>query len=500
MIMTWKDNKERRGTMRIIHYFITLLFLFTFSLSSNAQTMTVEFTATVGLVDDYGNALGNAIKSGDQITGTYTIDTAMIDQDTSPEFAFYTSPSPLAPGLGFNLNLPNLSYVQTNNTTDLNVYIYDGPTFEHYTVVSCCSAGSLSNGAVLEHIMVDFVDPMGTTLNAAELHTDLATLNALPDKKLFLDGRGANGAYYHVEATVTQLALPGAICTAPNPVPTNSLEFTATVHYIENPYSTMPVNIGDKISGRYTLNPATPDSDPSPEYATYYHQPYDPVVDIELTLAGTTLASQVSYDFNVYVKNSDPGLGDDNFSVGVWNNVLMDMPGGGTIQSINIDFFDPEGVKLNSTALLESNPTSIAGWDFHDVHIHGIDPNGQMFFIYATIDAINPDAGSTVPASLLTISPASGVFIKQQHFNTAIILDPGMQPIVNHTAQISNNAVTEPVTDCVIGPITLDNRQTVICDNPVYQLAPGQNQFSIEVELADGHILNNEATWELLPY
>ena len=61
-------------------------------------------------------------------------------------------------------------------------------------------------------------------------------------------------------------------------------------------------------------------------------------------------------------------------------------------------------------------------------------------------------------------------------------------------------SVTEPVTDCFIGPMTLDNRQTVICGSPVYQLVPGQNQFSIEVELADGNILNNEATWELLPY
>ena len=487
--------------MRIFHYFITLLFLFTFSLSSNAQTMTVEFTATVGLVDDSGNALGNAIKSGDQITGTYTIDTAMIDQDTSPEFAIYSSPSPLAPGLGFNLNLPNLSYLQTNNTTDLNIYIYDGPTFEHYTVISCCSAGSLSNGAVLEHIMIDLVDQMGTTLNTAELQTDLATLNALPDKKLLLDGRGMNGAYYHIEATVTQLALPGAICTAPNPVPTNSLEFSATVHFIENPYSTLPVNIGDKISGRYTLNPATPDSDPSPEYASYYHQPNDPVADIELTLAGSTLATnQVWYDFNVYVKNADPGLDYDNFSVSVWNNELMNMPGGGTIQSINIDFFDQEGVILNSTAMLESNPTTIAGWEYHDVYIQGMSPDGQMFFIYATIDAVNPGAEPIVPALPLTISPASGVFIKQQRFHTAIILDPGMPPIVNHTAWISNNDVTEPVTDCVIGPTTLDNRQTVICDNPVYQLVPGQNQFSVEVELADGYILNNEATWELLPY
>ena len=487
--------------MRIFQYFITLLFLFTFSLSSNAQTMTVEFTATVDLVDDYGNALGNAIKPGDQITGTYTIDTAMVDQDTSPEFAYYTSPPPLAPGLGFNLNLPNLSYTQTNNTADLNIHIYDGATFEHYTVISCCSAGSLSNGAVLEHIMIDLVDPVGSTLNAAELQTDLATLNALPDKKLFLDGRGMNGDYYHIEATVTQLALPGAICTAPNPVPTNSLEFTATVQYIDNPNSTLPVNIGDKISGRYTLNPATPDSDPNPEYAYYNHQPNDPVANIELTLAGTTLATnQVSYDFNVFVKNADPGLGDDNFSVGVWNNVLMDMPGGGTIQNINIDFFDQEGVVLNSTAMLESNPTSIAGWEYHDVHIQGVHPDGSMFFIYATIDAVNPGAEPIVPASPLTISPASGVFIKQQHFHTAIILDPGMPPIVNHTAWISNNAVTEPVTSCAIGPMTLDNRQTLICGSPVYQLAPGQNQFSIEVELADGYILNNEATWELLPY
>ena len=485
--------------MRIFHYFITLLIFFTFSLSSNAQTLTVEFTATVNLVDDYGNALGNAIKPGDQITGTYTLDTTMIDQSTNPEFAHYTSPPPLAPGLGFNLNLPNLTYTQTNHTADLNVHIYDGPTFEHYTVISCCAAGSLSNGAVLEHVMMDLVDPMGNTLNAAELQTDLAILNALPEKRLFLDGVGMNGAYYHVEAAVTQLTLPGAICTAP-PEPTNSLAFTATVQYIDNPNSTFPVNVGDKISGRYTLNPAVPDSDPNPDYAYYDHLPGDTVANIELTLAGTTLVGdQQSHDFSVYVKNADPGFGDDHFSVSVWNESMV-MPGGGTIQGVYVDFFDQEGVILNSTAMLESNPTSIAGWEYHDVHINGMHPDGTMFFMVANIDAVNPDTDTIVPKSPLTISPASGVFIERQHFHTAIILDPGMPPIVNHRAWISNNAVTEPVTSCNIGPMTLDNRQTMICGSPVFQLVPGQNNFSIEVELADGTIVKNEASWELLPY
>jgi len=121
--------------MRVLHYGISLLLLLCLSFSSNAANITVEFTATVNFVDDYGNSLGNNIKAGDQISGTYTLDSAMLDNDPNPDYSYYNSPPPLAPGLGFNLNLPVLAYTPTNDSTDLNVHIYNGSGFDHYTIM-----------------------------------------------------------------------------------------------------------------------------------------------------------------------------------------------------------------------------------------------------------------------------------------------------------------------------------------------------------------------------
>ena len=483
--------------MRISQYFFTLFVFFTLSLSSHAGLKTIEFTATVSYVDDLYNALGNNVHVGDQITGTYTLDTAMIDGDPSPEVASsYTHP-PIAPGLGFNFNLPNLDYTPDNNAADLNVFVYDGPGVDHYLMHSGTSnIGLLSNGSRVDHVSLYMDDWTGTTLTTAEFNTDLAVLNAFPDKNLIINGRSATGASFMLEAHISSLTLPGARCEAPTGQ--NTLSFTATITDVyDSSSNNLGLNVGDPIGGYFALDPSKPDMDPSNEHAHYEYPPGDWSGNVELNIAGTTLTGNPDqHHFNVHVANFPASIGSDNFFVSNWYENMV-LPSGAIIQGVDLDFYDPNGTALNTTSLPDAIPSTVSGWMYHNVHINGVHPDGTFFSVVATINSLQ--ANFAPAPSPLTISPASGTFLEQQLFHTAIILESDLPPIRNYTVSLDANGFYKPVT-CNIGPVTLDNRQTLLCDtNPYYQLNPGTNTLNVEVELVDGTLLNNTATWERLP-
>ena len=52
-----------------------------------------------------------------------------------------------------------------------------------------------------------------------------------------------------------------------------SFEISATVYNVGDMGNSLEGSVipGDKITGTYTIDPATPDSDPSPEYGHYLH-------------------------------------------------------------------------------------------------------------------------------------------------------------------------------------------------------------------------------------
>ena len=68
-------------------YFITPLFLLITSSPVFAELVTIEYQATVDWVDDSGNALNGTIVPGQIVTGSYTFDTNLSDNNPDPGFA-----------------------------------------------------------------------------------------------------------------------------------------------------------------------------------------------------------------------------------------------------------------------------------------------------------------------------------------------------------------------------------------------------------------------------
>ena len=482
--------------MRTLLYLITLLFLLTFSFASHAALTTVEFTATVEYLDDPDNALASNIKVGDQISGTYTLDLAKVDGEPSPEIASYVTQPPLAPFLGFKLDIPNLTYTPNNDVADLNLFIQNG-TNDHYSVMSCCSdIASFSNGSRVDNMSLYLTDNSGETLTEADINTNPAVLNTFPDKHFMMYGRSETGSSFQVEASVFKIGYPAARCEAP--ADTNTVSFWATVYDISGSApAAIGVNLGDPITGKFKLDPTKPDLNPTSDHAYYEYPLGDTSGNVEITLAGSNFIGDPNqHHFEVQIGNSMAGYGLDYFNIKS-ERENMPLPSGAIIQDVYFDFNDSNSTALNVASIPESIPTSVEPWMQHDIILAGSHPDGSYFIIRAKVDTVYHNLA--LSASPLTISPASGIFIPPQHFRPAFILDSDVPPLGNYTVTLEANGVSRNVI-CDSQVITLDNRQAVYCDTiGATTLEQGINTLKVEVELLDGSIHTGEAAWELLP-
>lgn len=83
------------------------LLLATLSSYSIAEVVSIDITAVVAHVDDYGNYLGGKIKPGDEITGTYIYDTAIPDTNPLANVGDYEHTTP---GFGVCLDAAGIKF------------------------------------------------------------------------------------------------------------------------------------------------------------------------------------------------------------------------------------------------------------------------------------------------------------------------------------------------------------------------------------------------------
>jgi len=488
--------------MKVLFSLFVSVSLALMSFATQAERITVEFTATIDSFNDPRDVLSRNMKIGDIITGTYTIDLGVPDgYPDIEEYGDYTIHPPIPTGLGFTLDLPNLTYTPSYDVADLRVMVNNGTSYDYYTVSSCCGeVGTLPDGMVVENFTLDFYDPYGAALSNVELNTDPAILNTFLDKRLMLHGIDTQTGYgFYIDANVVNVSYPGAVqCEAPAPtVGENNLSVTATVIEIyESIAGSTGINVGDPISGNFLINPAKADQDPAPEYAWYDYPPGDTSGNFDLTLGGNTyVGNPDQHHYNVFIHNAMPGNFADEFNVTSWNERLT-LPSGAVIHDVDLRFINPYGNAISEASLPESVPLSLTSWPENEIYLVGFDANGNYFNIRAKFDSVTNNLER--PVSPLTISPAASQFINRQIFQTAIYLDPDMAPIADYTVTVSSNGVDKPIL-CNLAGSTLDNRQIVFCSvYPHRALEPGNNTLTVTVELMDRTVYTNTVDWELL--
>jgi len=190
-----------------------------------------------------------------------------------------------------------------------------------------------------------------------------------------------------------------------------SFEISATVYNVDDMGNAFEgsVSPGDTITGTYTIDIATPDSDPSPEYGHYQYsmnQANTLPVGFDLNLNGHSLKSDSTnpgYMFDTLIMNSFA----DELHIGSWGN--MPLMNGSRVNDIILDLFDPTAQALTSDALTSQAP-NLSAFDIHEIHVMGASINDQYYHIDARIDTIIVAGGGSQSQCSPSTSP-NGKFL-----------------------------------------------------------------------------------------
>ena len=200
----------------------------------------------------------------------------------------------------------------------------------------------------------------------------------------------------------TGIALAGALMFTTSAMvlaDTVTFEISATVHNVYDPDNGLQNSVmpGDKITGTYTIDTATPDSDPYPEYGHYIFNSSassSPQLGFDLIVNGNSLKSDPTVPGHMYeahVMNSYS----DHFGINSWGN--MPLANGSTVDDIFIDLYDSYGQALSSSALTAQAP-NVSAFEYHDIHVSGSTTMGGYYSVDAKIDDIQVVGGAQCPS------------------------------------------------------------------------------------------------------
>ena len=190
-------------------YKLITLFLLATSFPIYAQLVTIDFTATVDLVDDMENVLNGEVTVGQTITGSYTYDTSLTDNDSTPEHGHFQYPDIVPSNVGINAQIGNLTFDRSyaTNSTNYILHVANTTYFDSFDATmngNGQSIGLLSNHeAYVDDISVGFGTPNTNAINSDTLDEATANLANFTDNRFNIFGRGVlSNGMYSISATI----------------------------------------------------------------------------------------------------------------------------------------------------------------------------------------------------------------------------------------------------------------------------------------------------------
>ncbi|HEY5602669.1 MAG TPA: hypothetical protein VIM41_06135 [Gammaproteobacteria bacterium] len=468
-----------------------------------ADTVTFEITATVYNVYDPGNGLQGSVFPGDKITGTYTIDTATFDNDPNPEFGYYVfnSTTTHSPQLGFDLTLNDHSFKSDPATSGhmYQAYVMNSSS-DHFGLASWGNM-PLANGSTVDNIFIDLYDPSGQALASDALTQQAPNVPAFQYHDIHVSGSAYNSNYYYLDAKIDAIQVAGGQCT-PGNANQVMLKVNATVREVWDYDNVLgyTINAGDNISGTYTYNVNTPDSDPSPDFARYERVPGSGNYGFDITINSTTISTNTMTDrFSIVIGD---GQGWPDFYAAEQFGTQLPFINGSIVNGLGVFVDYPSGNSITSTALT-NQPPSLTNTGFKDFHISGMrdsTPYPSYFSIVADLNSITEVNACEKPKDPIVVSPGSGVFDRMQRFDAAIVMEPNLPPLVNMQATLNGFDITPELYRCFPGAMNPQNRQTMVCQDFSNILMPGTNTLNFTFMLGDGRSFNHSVDWLLLGY
>lgn len=279
-----------------------------------------------------------------------------------------------------------------------------------------------------------------------------------------------------------------------------TVNISATVDYVDDIGNGLngQMKAGDTISGTYTYESTTPDTDASITYGMYPHP--SGIGGIDLTVNGLSLKTnpnRLNGDFDMNIVNE---TNYDFYHVMSFNNSPLTT--GAQLNYMAIDLYDPSGQAHSSDHLPKTAP-NLNVYEYTDIHGDGTSADGMSFHFVAKINSlfISPTKGISQ-----VISPTDGsYFIPDQKFDMAIIL-PGYGAQITTLSGLRNGEWIGNYlnTNCTYGPLidydpATNNmgKETILCKNAEQLLLPGNNSIEIKVMMYDGSAFKTNFDWKL---
>jgi len=267
------------------------------------------------------------------------------------------------------------------------------------------------------------------------------------------------------------------------------VRLTARVTQVDDPNSYLHGNIvvGQRMTGVYVYNTNTPNQSPLPDHGEY--RPYANEARVRFASGSVVFESrQPTQGIEILIHPND------YFHINSFDNETL-VNGGGAVDQIQIAL-EGNG-NLNQTVALPTGAPDLTQYSTKEVTISTYYPpqTGGGYTVRAEIEA----AELVVPDKVV-VSPASGTFAANQHFDAAVIL-PRNSVVQN--AHAMANGVLLPLTypgSCQLQPQVGTGKPSLLCPgaDAVLSLQPGE-PIEWTVELTNGTIYTETVNWNLAP-
>lgn len=247
------------------------------------------------------------------------------------------------------------------------------------------------------------------------------------------------------------------------------------------------VQLNEAVTATYTYDTSAPDLDASGNGA--YELPVADGAAVRIVIGTFVFESDSASQITASVSPSSE-LGPGGWSLTSSPN--KPLPDGTLVDWIQVYFGDYTGTGFTSDALPDGAP-DVQAFDYRRIIVSGA-PWGAM-----EVD-VDIDSAELVPPAI-EISPASGKFLSQQHFDAAVLLPIGAQ-VTSMQASVNGSpvALSYPGTCQLVPPNSL-GRPAILCPNAHTILASSTSDTKIDwrVTLADGTVYTDYVDWTRIP-
>jgi hypothetical protein len=258
-----------------------------------------------------------------------------------------------------------------------------------------------------------------------------------------------------------------------------TFEISATIYNVYDPGNAFQNTVisGDTITGTYTIDIASPDSEPDPQYGHYIFDPTSTQVGFDLLLNNTSLKSDPMASGHMYEAHT---MNSSSDHLGIFSHGNLPLSNGGSVEDIIVDLYDPTGQAFTSDALTGQAP-NIPAFEFHDIHVSGNANDGNYYYLDAKIDSIQAVGGQSACSS-----GSSNIVT----FNVSATV----REIYDYDNALGN---TINVGDTINGSYTFNTDTPDSDPTPeygFYEHTPGSGTYGFNIDIANFNLKTNTST------